>query len=156
MAILPLSTSFRGPAPPPSDDSAQDIVAEAITLFRANSLFRNYEIHGAADRVLVYIILFIGDCLSQMASPAAKSWTVNEANKQLQSHAVDTFALPGEPGFPINAMYDAPANRQDAGRSKSLTFYLAGSDTVLDRHDALLPHASTPRDCQQAHSNRVR
>lgn len=113
MAILPLKTSMRGPAMPPEDPNADDIVSEALTLFRANSLFRNYEIYGAADRVLVYLILFISDCLARIA--ANKSWTPNDAHKQLQSTAVDNFALPGDPGFPINTMYDPPANRQDAG-----------------------------------------
>lgn len=100
---------------PPEDPNADDIVSEAISLFRANSLFRNYEIYGPADRVLVYLILFISDCLSRIASPQGKAWTPNEAHKQLQSTAVDAFALPGDPGFPINTMYDPPANRQDAG-----------------------------------------
>lgn len=116
MAILPLQTSFRGPALPPASDSA-DIISEALSLFRANCLFRNYEFYGAADRVLVYLILFISDCLARMQ--ANKAWGANEATKQLQSHAVDSFALPGDPGFPVNTMYDAPANRQDAGQFPS-------------------------------------
>lgn len=33
------------------DPSRADIVDEAIDLFRANSLFRNFEIKGGADRV---------------------------------------------------------------------------------------------------------
>lgn len=38
-----------------------------MDLFRANSLFRNFEIKGPADRVLIYLILFIGDCLTKIA-----------------------------------------------------------------------------------------
>ena len=45
------------------DPSRPDIVDEAIDLFRANSLFRNFEIKGGADRALIYLILFISDCL---------------------------------------------------------------------------------------------
>lgn len=59
VALLPIRSRTRGPAPPPSmfiqltlvDPSRPDIVDEAIDLFRANSLFRNFEIQGAADRV---------------------------------------------------------------------------------------------------------
>lgn len=53
MSLLPLRTKTRGPAPPPVDPSRPDIVDEAIDLFRANTLFRNYEIKGPADRVRV-------------------------------------------------------------------------------------------------------
>jgi len=120
MALLPLKTSFRGPAPSPESEDGPDIIDEAISLFRPNSLFRNYEIYGAADRVLVYLILFISDCLSRIQAKATV-WTVNEANKQLQSHAVDNFALPGEPGFPINEMYDKANSRQDSGM-RNLSF----------------------------------
>lgn len=51
MSLLPIRTKTRGPAPPPVDPSRPDIVDEAIDLFRANTLFRNYEIKGPADRV---------------------------------------------------------------------------------------------------------
>lgn len=53
MSLLPLRTKTRGPAPPPVDQARPDIVDEAIDLFRANTLFRNYEIKGPADRVRV-------------------------------------------------------------------------------------------------------
>lgn len=36
-----------------------DIIDEAIDLYRANCLFKNFEITGPGDRVLVYLTLFI-------------------------------------------------------------------------------------------------
>ena len=51
MSLLPIRTRVRGPAPPLADADAMDIVDEAIDLFRANCLFRNFEIKGGADRV---------------------------------------------------------------------------------------------------------
>ncbi len=36
-----------------------DVVDEAIDFFRANVLFKSFEIKGGADRVLVYLTLFI-------------------------------------------------------------------------------------------------
>jgi hypothetical protein len=50
------------------DPDQPDIISEALNLFRANALFRNFEIQGPADRVLIYLILFIGDCLTKIGS----------------------------------------------------------------------------------------
>jgi actin related protein 2/3 complex subunit 3 len=60
MALLPLKSRARGPALA-VDPAGQepDIVDEALTLFRANVLFRNFEVQGSADRVLIYLTLFI-------------------------------------------------------------------------------------------------
>lgn len=51
ISLLALNSHSRGPAPLPIDPSRPDIVDESIDLFRANSLFRNFEIKGPADRV---------------------------------------------------------------------------------------------------------
>jgi len=40
-------------------DKDDDVVDEAIRLFRANVLFRNFEVQGGGDRILVYLTLFI-------------------------------------------------------------------------------------------------
>lgn len=50
------------------DPSRADIINEALDLFRANALFRNFEIQGPADRLLIYLILFIGDVLTKIAT----------------------------------------------------------------------------------------
>ncbi|KAK9711338.1 subunit of the Arp2/3 complex [Basidiobolus ranarum] len=107
MAMLPIRTKFRGPAPSLADPNSEDIVEEALNLFRANSFFRNFEIKGNADRVLIYLILYISDCLGKLTNQPSKL----EANKILQTSALSHFALPGEPSFPLNAMYHAPADR---------------------------------------------
>jgi hypothetical protein len=41
----------------------QDIVDEAITYFRANVLFKNYEFLGDADKLLMYLTLCITQAL---------------------------------------------------------------------------------------------
>lgn len=97
-----------------ADPSEIDILDESLTLFRANSLFRNFEIKGPADRTLIYFILFISDCISRIGSPNAKHWNTVEATKQLTTLALESFSLPGEPGFPLNSVFSAPANRTDA------------------------------------------
>ncbi|KAK9895368.1 putative ARC18-subunit of the Arp2/3 complex [Cystobasidium minutum MCA 4210] len=113
MAILPVNTRVRGPAPTAEDPSQPDIIEEAITLFRPNSLFRNFEIKGAADRTLIYLILFISDCLSRIGAPSARGWSTTEAVKQLTTLALENFALPGDAGFPLNSMFAAPKTRAD-------------------------------------------
>jgi len=112
-SLLPIKTRIRGPAPLVADESLPDIVDETLDLFRANSLFRNFEIKGPADRLLIILILFISDCLAKLA--AAKSVpTQLEATKSLNTLAVDNFPLPGEAGFPLNSHYAPPASRFDA------------------------------------------
>ncbi|TPX48404.1 hypothetical protein SeMB42_g00021 [Synchytrium endobioticum] len=112
LAILPLKSKIRGPAVPWSstDPAADDIVDEAISLFRANSFFRNFEIKGNADRVLIYLILFISECLSKLT----KSPSMVEAARVLGTHANQNFAIPGDANFPLNALYEKPATRADA------------------------------------------
>ncbi|CAG8484220.1 12581_t:CDS:2 [Ambispora gerdemannii] len=109
MVLLPIKTKIRGPGTlAPADQ--KDIIDESLDLFRANCLFRNFEIKGNADRVLIYLILFISDCLGRLT----KSPSQKEAVKILSTRALDPFALPGEPNFPLNALYAAPAHRGDA------------------------------------------
>lgn len=111
--ILPLRTKTRGPAytlPIPSpplpanespdpDSESYDILDEIISLFRANTFFRNFEIQGPADRLLVYGIWFLSDCLQKIKPNA----TVRDAQKDVMNLALDlNFAIPGDPGFPLN------------------------------------------------------
>lgn len=120
MAVLPISTKVRGPAPIASDPSQPDIIEESLDLFRANCLFRNFEIKGPADRLLIYLILFISECLTKLApTPTRPSPGYQDAVKQLSTLAVDSFALPGDAGFPLNSMYHAPASRADADALRS-------------------------------------
>ncbi|KAI1323496.1 ARP2/3 complex ARPC3 subunit [Xylariaceae sp. FL0255] len=123
--LLPLRTKTRGPAyvlPPPAealapsespdpDSESYDIADEILSLFRANTFFRNFEIQGPADRLLIYGILFVSECLSKIRP----SYGVRDATKEVQNVALDSnFAVPGDPGFPLNQMYEAPRDRQDA------------------------------------------
>ncbi|KAF7263086.1 hypothetical protein GWI33_003627 [Rhynchophorus ferrugineus] len=85
MAILPFRTNFRGPAPPYLS-SDQDIIDETLYYFKANVFFRTYEIKSESDRLLIYITLYITECL-----------------KKLQR-----FDIPGDAGFPLNSVYSKP------------------------------------------------
>ncbi|KAI0720321.1 ARP2/3 complex 21 kDa subunit [Cerioporus squamosus] len=112
IAILPIKTKFRGPAPL-ADPSEADIIDETLDLFRANSLFRNFEIKGPADRLLIVLILFVSDCLAKIGSSRTVPSQL-EATKMLNTLAVDSFPIPGDANFALNAHYAPPANRADA------------------------------------------
>ena len=133
MSILPIRTRIRGPAPigtPPfllrldcscssnryilADPEQADIIDETIDLFRANSLFRNFEIKGPADRLLIVLILFISDCLAKLGSARTPPSQI-EAAKLLNTLSVDAFPIPGDAQFALNAHYAPPSSRQDAG-----------------------------------------
>jgi actin related protein 2/3 complex subunit 3 len=48
-----------------------DPLDEALELFRANTFFRNFEIKGPADRLLIYGILFVQEILGKIKSSAS-------------------------------------------------------------------------------------
>lgn len=126
--LLPLRTKTRGPAytlpalPPTTspldvdpDSESYDILDETLSLFRANTFFRNFEIKGPADRHLIYGILFLSDCLTKV-KPNMDS---RAAEKALINSALEQFSIPGEPGFPLNQQYEAPRDRTDAEALRS-------------------------------------
>ncbi|KAJ4479282.1 actin-related protein ARPC3 [Lentinula aciculospora] len=112
MSILPIKTKFRGVAPF-ADPSQPDIIDETLDLFRANSLFRNFEIKGPADRTLIVLILFISDCLAKIGSIRSTPNKI-EATKSLNTLSVDSFPIPGDANFNLNAHYAPAASRADA------------------------------------------
>lgn len=105
MALLPLRTKFRGPAPM-MPDLEKDIIDEALYLFKPLIFFRQYEIKSEADRVLVYIILYTLECLKKMQKCPNKTI----AAKELYSMAIGRFDIPGDPDFPrdLNPLYAKP------------------------------------------------
>ncbi|KAJ7490322.1 actin-related protein ARPC3 [Mycena galericulata] len=112
MAILPIKTKIRGPAPI-ADGELPDIIDETLDLFRANSLFRNFEIKGPADRTLIVLILYVSDCLAKIGT-ARTVPTQIEASKSLNTLSVDNFPIPGDANFPLNAHYAVPSSRQES------------------------------------------
>ena len=59
-AMMPLRTSVRGPAP--SEEGA-DIIDETLNFFRANVLFKNFDVSGSEDRTLIYLTLYVQACI---------------------------------------------------------------------------------------------
>uniref|UniRef100_A0A8C0QVX7 Actin-related protein 2/3 complex subunit 3 n=1 Tax=Canis lupus dingo TaxID=286419 RepID=A0A8C0QVX7_CANLU len=98
-----------GPAPRETKDT--DIVDEAIYYFKANVFFKNYEIKNEADRTLIYITLYISECLKKLQKCNSKS----QGEKEMYTLGITNFPIPGEPGFPLNAIYAKPQLRQETG-----------------------------------------
>lgn len=97
-----------------SKDDPGDIVDEAISLFRANVLFRNFEIQGPADRVLIYLTLFIHQCLKRVEKKKSRA----EAEKDLYSLASSPHVLPGDSTWPLTTLIDMPRNEREKGKFK--------------------------------------
>ncbi|KAI0303945.1 ARP2 3 complex 21 kDa subunit [Russula brevipes] len=113
LGIYPIKTRLRGPAPLAASNEQGDIVDETLDLFRANSLFRNFEIKGPGDRLLIILVLFISDCLAKLGS-VRNTPTEIEASKTLNTLAVDNFPIPGDANFLLNSHYAPPGSRADA------------------------------------------
>jgi len=122
-ALLPLRTKTRGPAQqlaPLADVSEIDIepnhenydpLDEVLSLFRANTFFRNFEIKGPADRVLIYGILFVSEALGKIRPGMSR----RDAEKAVTNVALDTnFAIPGDASFPLNQAFEPPRDRNEA------------------------------------------
>jgi len=116
MALLPLKQTKpqRGPAPKLNADE-DDIIDESIYFFRANVFFRNYEIKSPADRTLIYITLYIQECLKKLERCGSRK----EAENEMYTLAIQNFDIPGDPGFVLNAMYGKPSNRNEADQTKA-------------------------------------
>ena len=103
-----------------------------LGLYRANTFFRNFEIQGPPDRLLIYGILWCGEVVGKIRTgfgvryvdgccfvgveermgARVETWMYGrmdadalsrEATKEVQNIALDNnFAIPGDPGFPLN------------------------------------------------------
>ena len=74
VAVLPIKCSVRGPGTClPKDSPQADVIDEALAYFKANVFFRTYEIKSDADRVLIYLTLYIQDCLKKLQRCSSKT-----------------------------------------------------------------------------------
>lgn len=61
-------------ASPPASDSVlpvvpvdkEDIIDETLNTFRANVLFRNFDVRTSSDRTLIYLTLYTHQCLVKL------------------------------------------------------------------------------------------
>jgi len=75
-------------------------VDESIKFFRANILFQSFEIRGDADKVMVFLTVFIQKCLETIA----KNPTETDAKKNLQALVGETVPASSDPKFFMSAL----------------------------------------------------
>ena len=114
MGMFPIKTTTRGPAPL-APDAEEDIIDEVIGFFKANVLFKHFEVKGSADRLLIYLTLYITQCLQRLE----KCPTQVEGVKALTAMAHETFRIPGDPGFALGSFFPAPASAPEGELCRS-------------------------------------
>ncbi|UYV79329.1 ARPC3 [Cordylochernes scorpioides] len=112
MAYLPINKGFSA--------TEMDIIDEALYYYKANVFLRNYEIRSEADRVLIYLILYITECLKRLQKCVSKKQGLQE----LFALALSRFDIPGDPGFPLNAIYGKPTTPQEADALRDYLYQL--------------------------------
>ncbi|XP_028753982.1 actin-related protein 2/3 complex subunit 3 [Neltuma alba] len=107
--LLPLKSHIKGPAPN-SDQDRTDIVDEAITFFRANVFFRNFDIKSPADKLLIYLTFYINVALKRLEGCR----TLAEGTKAIINLGLEDVPVPGESGFPFPGLFPLPQSRKEA------------------------------------------
>ncbi|KAK8995016.1 hypothetical protein V6N11_069467 [Hibiscus sabdariffa] len=107
--LLPLKSHIRGPAPV-SDQGKTDIVDEAITFFRANVFFRNFDIKSPADKLLIYLTFYINVALKRLEGCR----TLAEGTKAIINLGLEDVPVPGESGFPFPGLFVLPQSQKEA------------------------------------------
>jgi actin related protein 2/3 complex subunit 3 len=72
------------------------------------------------------LILFVSDCLAKIGAARTPPSQI-EASKLLNTLSVDSFPIPGDANFSLNAHYAPPQSRQDAGQSFASFTYIFAS-----------------------------
>ena len=90
------------------DEAQEDILDEVIKYFKPNVLFRNFEVKGTADRVLIYLTIYVHQCLLRIERKKAN--TRAEADKVLFGLAQESFVAPGDRDFLLGGFFPAPKN----------------------------------------------
>lgn len=98
----------QGPAPTNVPADKPDIIDEALRYFKANVLFRNFELNGAADKTLAYLTLFISEALQKIGNCDLES-----AKKEMYSLSIADFWVPGHESWPLAGFTAKPASRAE-------------------------------------------
>lgn len=114
IAFLTFNTKVRGPVQTfdveDQTEDQMDIIDEGLAYFRANVFFKSFDIQSNSDRVLIYITLYISECLKKLTKISHKEAAHNELN----TLAMSRFDIPGDIGFPLNTIYAKPSTSEEA------------------------------------------
>ncbi|XP_026395525.1 actin-related protein 2/3 complex subunit 3 [Papaver somniferum] len=106
--LLPLKSHIKGPAP--VSDQETDIVDEAITFFRANVFFRNFDVKSSADKLLIYLTFYINVALKRLEGCR----TLAGGTKAIINLGLEDVPVPGEAGFPFAGLFPLPQSDEEA------------------------------------------
>ncbi|RWS25116.1 actin-related protein 2/3 complex subunit 3-like protein [Leptotrombidium deliense] len=113
-ALLTFKTKFRGPINNVNKndlvDGDVDIIDEALMYFKANVFFKQFEIQSDSDRVMIYLTLYISECLKKLIKCTSKE----QATQEMYALAIKRFDIPGENNFVLNSVYAKPASVEEA------------------------------------------
>lgn len=96
-----------------------DIVDEAITFFRANVFFRNFDIQSSADKLLIYLTFYINVALKRLQGCR----TLAEGTKAIINLGLEEVSVPGESGFPFPGLFALPQTPKEAGTTRAYLLY---------------------------------
>jgi len=88
-----------------------DIVDEAITFFRANVFFTNFDIKSPADKLLIYLTFYINVALKRLEGCR----TLAVGTKAIINLGLEDIPVPGETGFPFPGLFSLPQSQDEAG-----------------------------------------
>jgi len=107
MGMCPITSKFKGPSPT-NTTGRPDVIDEAIRFFRANCLFKNFEVLGPADKTLIYLTLFISEALQKIGNCDFES-----AKKEMYTLSIQEFWTPASPTWPLVGFTSKPAARAE-------------------------------------------
>jgi actin related protein 2/3 complex subunit 3 len=110
---VPLMPLRVGGAQQGGAGEGDDVVQEALDAFRANVLFRSFDVESPADKLLIYVTLFLSSCLRRFA--AAGAGGAAEAERLAYAAAHEPFPYPGQAGFPLPGLFSAPQSKEEGG-----------------------------------------
>jgi len=109
--LLPIhAKNSKGPAPRPGAELEVDIIDEAISYFKANVFFSNFEIKGSADRLLLYLTLYVSQCLGRMT----RCTTKDQVLKEMYQLSIENFQMPVDAGFALYSFYKPVTNKRES------------------------------------------
>ncbi|KAI7685909.1 Actin-related protein 2/3 complex subunit 3 [Sarcoptes scabiei] len=122
LAKLSFRTKFNGPikALDPEhlrkeDPIDLDIIDESLYYFKSIVFFNQFEITNDSDRNLIYLTLFIIECLKLLS----KAVNRKQACQELINFSTNTFAIPGDANFPLNHLFQKPKSNDEMDELRS-------------------------------------
>lgn len=67
------------------------------------------------------LVKYLGQMLHQLTANPLFAWffqcnSKGQGEKEMYTLGITNFPIPGEPGFPLNAIYAKPGNKQEEGK----------------------------------------